>query len=81
MKDPRYHPGFGVEQNGVEKVQCDLAVQRRLGLKDPQQHFGEPQQRIGSAMRQTIFQVGGEYVSMEQGSLGCRHRPRYCLLR
>ena len=51
MKDPRHDPRLGVERSDTGDVQSDLAVQGRLSLEDPQEHFGEPQQRVSSAMR------------------------------
>ena len=51
MKDPRHDSRHGVERSGTGEVQSDLAVQGRFGLEDPKEHFSEPQQRVGSAMR------------------------------
>ncbi|GGR07644.1 hypothetical protein GCM10008957_20410 [Deinococcus ruber] len=51
VEDPRHDPRFGVERSGTGEVQRNLSVQGRLGLQDPQEHFGEPLQRIGAAMR------------------------------
>ena len=51
MKDPRYNAGLGIERGRTGEVQRDLAVYGRLSLQNPEQHFGEPLQRIGTAVR------------------------------
>ena len=55
----------------------DLAVKRGLGLEHGQEHFGKTTERVRTAVWPTSVQVGGQRVSMEAGSIGARHRPRY----
>ena len=51
VEDPRHDPRLRFQGRGTGEVQSDFAVQGRLSLEDPQEHFGEPQQRVSSAMR------------------------------
>ena len=55
----------------------DLAVKRGLGLEHGQEHFGKTTERVRTAVWPASVQVGGQRVSMEAGSIGVRHRPRY----
>ncbi len=58
-------------------MERDLAMERGFGLEYGQEDFGKPTQRVGAAVRPAGVQVGGQRVSMESGSIGDRHRPRY----
>ncbi len=80
VEDPRYDAGLGVQRSNAREVQGYLAVEGGLRLQDSEQHFSESHQGICSAMGQAVLQIGGERVSMGQGSSGDRHRPRYCPL-
>ncbi|GGL18108.1 hypothetical protein GCM10010844_41190 [Deinococcus radiotolerans] len=57
-------------------MECDLAVERGFDLEDGQKDFREPSQRIEAATREMGFEVGGQCVGMESGSIGDRLRPR-----
>lgn len=58
-------------------MERDLAVKCGFGLEQCQQHFSEPPEGIQATMRKAGFQVGGQRVSMQVGSIGDRHKPRY----
>ena len=55
----------------------DLAVKRGLGLEHGQEHFGKTTERVRTTVWPASVQVSGQRVSMEAGSIGARHRPRY----
>jgi len=77
VKDPGDRAGFGFETGVPGQMERDLPVQRRFGLKQRQEHFGQTPQGIKAAMREVGFQVGGQRVSMQAGGIADRHRPRY----
>ena len=51
VEDARHSPRLRFQGRGTGEVQRDFAVQGRLSLEDPEEHFGEPQQRVRSTMR------------------------------
>ncbi len=55
----------------------DVAVKRGLGLEHGQEHFSKTTERIRTVVWPASVQGGGQRVSMEAGSIGARHRPRY----
>ena len=56
-------------------------VQDRIDVENARQCFDEPPQGIGPAMRQTVFQGGGERASIRQGISGCRYTLKHGHLR
>lgn len=77
VEDPGDHAGLGFETRVPGEIERDLAVQGGLRLEHRQEHFCQPLQGVNAAMREVGFQVVGQRVSMQAGSIGARHRLRY----
>ena len=75
---PRRMPAVPGSRSSLVQTRRDrLAVECGLGLEHGQEHFGKTTERVRTAVWPASVQVSGQRVSMEAGSIGARHRPRY----
>ena len=67
VEDPRHDPRLRFQGRGTGEVQSDFAVQGRLSLEDPQEHFG--------ALRRTAttHQFGDAVSDLSGTRRACQH--------